>query len=75
MVVKQFNTVYRTNMFWGKRYNNKKRPNISHGKVLATYVDILGAHPNTIQLINDMLCVPVNRDQIRANNRAAHNII
>ena len=61
-------------MFRGKRYNNQERPNISHGKVLATCVDILGAHPNTTQLINKMLPVPVNREQIRAKNRAAHNI-
>ena len=49
-------------MFQGERYNNKERPNISHGKVLATCVAILGAQPNTIQLINEMLSVPVNRD-------------
>ena len=45
-----------------------------HGKVLATCVAILGAHPNTIRLINEMLCVPVNRDYIRDKNIAAHNI-
>ena len=49
-------------MFQGERYNNQERPNISHGKVLATCVAILGAQPNTIQLINEMLRVPVNRD-------------
>ena len=61
-------------MFQGKSYNNQERPNISHGKVLATCVSILGAQTNTIRLINEMLCVPVNREHIRANNRAAHNI-
>ena len=61
-------------MFQGKRYNNQERPNISHGKVLATCVAILGAQPNTIRLMNDMLYVPVNRDKIRAKKRAAHNI-
>ena len=61
-------------MFQGKRYNNQECPNISHGKVLATCVAILGAQPKTIRLINEMIRVPVNRDQIRANNRAAHNI-
>ena len=49
-------------MFRGKRYNNHERPNLSNGKVLATCVAILGAQPNTIQLINEMLSVPVNRD-------------
>ena len=66
--------VNRVNMFLGDRYNNQERPNISHGKVLATCVAILGVQPNTIRLINEMLRVPVNRDQIRAKNRAAHNI-
>ena len=61
-------------MFWGERYNTQERPNISHGKVLETCVAILGAQPKTIQLINDMLRVTVNRNLIRANNRAAHNI-
>ena len=61
-------------MFRGKSYNNQERPNISHGKVLATCVDILGAQTNTIRLINEMLRVSINRDYIRANNRAAHNI-
>ena len=61
-------------MFWGERYNNQERPNISHGKVLEMCVTILCAQPNTIQLINEMLRVPVNRDQIRAKNRAANNI-
>ena len=49
-------------MFRGKRYNNQERPNILHGKILATCVAILGAQTNTIQLINEMLRVPVNRD-------------
>ena len=61
-------------MFWGERYNNLERPNILHGKVLATCVAILGAQPNTIRLLNEMLCMPVTRDYIRAKNRAAHNI-
>ena len=61
-------------MFQRKRYNNKERPNISHGKLLVTCIAILGAHPNTIRLINEMLHMPVNRDYIRAKNRAAHNI-
>ena len=72
--VKQFTTVNRVNMFQGKRYNNQEHPNILHGKVLAMCVAILGAQPNTIRLINEMLRVPVNRDQIRAKNRAAGNI-
>ena len=62
LVVKQFTTVNRVHMFWGKGYNNQERPNISHGKLLATCVAILGAQPNTIQLINEKLRVPVNRD-------------
>ena len=61
-------------MFQGESYNNQERPNMSHSKVLAMYIAILCAQPNTIQLINEMVCVPVNRDQIRAMNRAAHNI-
>ena len=61
-------------MFPGERYNNQERPNISHGKVLEMCVAILGAQPNTTRLINEMLSVPVNRDHIRSNNRAAHNI-
>ena len=60
--VKQFPTVNKVNIFGGGSYNNQKRPNILHGKVLATCVAILGAHPNTIRLINEMLRVPVNRD-------------
>ena len=48
-------------MFRGKMYNNQERPNISHGKVLATCIAILGVQPNTIQLINEMLRVSVNR--------------
>ena len=62
VTVKQFTTVNRVNMFRGKRYNNQERPNISHGKVLETCIAILGAHPNTIRLINEMLRMPVNRD-------------
>ena len=61
-------------MFRVKRYNNQERPNISHGKVLAACVAILGAQPKTIIIINEMLRVPVNIDQIRSNNREAHNI-
>ena len=61
-------------MFRGKRYNNQERPNISHCKLLATCVAILVRQPNTIRLINEMLRMPVNRDYIRAKNRAAHNI-
>ena len=61
-------------MFRGESYNNQERPNISHGKVLTKCVAILGAQPNTIRLINEMLCMPVNRDYVRAKNRAAHNI-
>ena len=61
-------------MFWGKMYNNQECPNIQHGEVLATCVAILGPHQNTLRLINEMLRVPVNRDQIRAKNTAAHNI-
>ena len=48
-------------MFRGERYNNQERPNISHGKVLATEVDILGALPNTIRSINEILRMSVNR--------------
>ena len=62
LFVKQFPTVNRVNMFRGERYNNQERPNISHGKVLATCVAILGAQPNTIRLINEMLSMPVKRD-------------
>ena len=61
-------------MFQGESYNNQERPNISHGKVLAMCVAILGAQPNTIRLINEILRVPVNIDYIRAKNRVAHNI-
>ena len=61
-------------MFPGERYNNQERPNISHGKVLATCVSILGAQPKTIRFINEILRVPVNRDLIRAKNRATRNI-
>ena len=61
-------------MFRGERYNNQERLNISHGKLLATCVAILGTQPKTIQLLNEMLRVPINRDQIRAKNRAGHNI-
>ena len=72
--VKQFPTVNRVNMFRGEMYNNQERPNILHSKVLAMCVAILGAQTNTIRLINEILRVPVNRYQIRAKNRAAHNI-
>ena len=61
-------------MFRSERYNNLERPNISHGKILGTCVAILGVQTNTIRLINEMLCVTVNRDLIRANNRTAHKI-
>ena len=61
-------------MFRGKGYNKQEGPNISNGKLLATCLAILGAHPKSIRLINEMLHVPVNRDQIRAKNRAARNI-
>ena len=60
-------------MFQGERYDNHEHTNISHGKVLATCVAILGAHPNTLGAINDMLFMSVNRDYIRANNRSACN--
>ena len=60
--VKQFTAVYIINMSWGERYSNKERLNISHGKVLATCVAILGAHPNTIRSINEILRMSVNRD-------------
>ena len=72
--VKQFPTVKRVNIFWGKRYNNQESLNTLHRKVLATCIAILGAQPNTILLINEMLRVTVNTYQIRAKNRAAHNI-
>ena len=61
-------------MFGGERYNNQERPNISHCKVLETCVAILGAQPKTIRIINEMLRVSLNRDLIRAKNKAAHNI-
>ena len=61
-------------MFRGERYNNQERPNISHGKVLAMCVAILSAQQNTILIIDEILRMPMNRDYIRANNRAAHNI-
>ena len=60
-------------MFRGEMYNNQERLNISHGKVLETCVSILGEQPNTIRSINEMLCMSVNRNYIRDNNRAAHN--
>ena len=74
MAVKQFPTVNRVNMFRGKMYNDQERTNILYGKVLAVCVAILGAQTNNIRLINEMLCMPVNIDYIRAKNRAAHNI-
>ena len=49
-------------MFWRERYNNQDSSNISQGKVLAMCVDVLVAQPKTIRLMNDMLCMPVNRD-------------
>ena len=58
---KQFPTVNRVNIFRGEGYNNQERPNISYGKVLETCVAILGAHTNTICLINEILRMPVNR--------------
>ena len=73
-LVKQFCTLNQVNIFRGGRYNNQERPNILHDKVLATCIAILGAQPNTIRLINEMIRVHVNRDQIRAKNIAAHNI-
>ena len=42
-------------------YNNQERPNISHGKVLETCVAILGAQPNIIRSINEMMCMYVNK--------------
>ena len=60
--VKNFPTVNRVNMFQGESYNNQERPDISHGKVLAMCVAILGAQPKTIRLINEMLHMPLNRD-------------
>ena len=60
--VKQFTDVTIINIFWGESYNNQKRPNISHGKVLATCVAILDAQPNTIRSINEILHMSVNRD-------------
>ena len=74
VLVKQLPTVNKVSIFWGERYNNKECLNTLHGKLSATCIAILGAQLNTIQLINDMLCVPVNRDQIRAKNRVAHDI-
>ena len=44
-----------------------------HDKVLATCVVILGAQPSTIFSINEMLCMSVNRDYIRAKKRGAYN--
>ena len=46
-------------MFRGERYNNQERSNILQGKILARCVAVLGAHPNTIGLINvnvNVLC-------------------
>ena len=60
-------------MFQGKRYNNQERPNIPNRKLLSTCVAILGAQQNAIRSINYMLRMSVNRDQIRAKNRAAYN--
>ena len=58
--IKQFLAVNIINMFLGERYNNQERPNILHGKVLATCVAILGEQPNIIRSINEMLCMSVN---------------
>ena len=66
--VKQFPTVNRVNMFREERCNNQESPNISHDKVLATCVAILCVQPNTIRLINGMLCMTVNKDYIRDKN-------
>ena len=71
--LKQFPSVNIINMFRGGRFINQKHPNISHGKVLETRVATLGAQPNTIRSINKMLRMSVNRDYIRAKNRAAYN--
>ena len=60
-------------MFQGERYNNQERPNTLHSKVLATCVAILGAQPNTIRSINEMMCMSVNRYYIRDKNRMACN--
>ena len=60
-------------MFQGERYNSHERTNILHDKVLVTCLAILGAQPNTIFLINEILRMPVNRDYISVKNRAAHN--
>ena len=60
-------------MFWGETYNIQERPNIFHGKVLTTCIAILGAKPNNINSIIEMLHISINRDYIRANNRAAYN--
>ena len=57
----------------GKRYNNQERPKVWHNKILKMCVSILGAQPNTIRSINQMLCMSVNRYYIRANNRADYN--
>ena len=60
-------------MFRWKRYINQDRPNILHSKVLATCIAILGAHPNTIRSINEILSMSVNRYYIRAKNIAAYS--
>ena len=57
----------------GKRYNNQERRKVWHNKILKMCVSILGAQPNTIRSINEMLCMSVNIDYIRAKNRAAWN--
>ena len=59
--VKQFPAVNRLNMFWGESNNNQERPNILHSKILATCIAILGAQPNNIRSINEILRMPVNR--------------
>ena len=60
-------------MFRGKRYNNQERPNTSRGKVLETCIAILGAQPYTVRSINEILRMYVNRNWIKAKNRAAYN--
>ena len=43
------------------------------GKLLVTYVAILGAHPYTIHSINEILRMSINRNKIRSKNRVAYN--
>ena len=60
--VKQFPAVNRVYLFWGGRYNNQDRPNISQDKLLTTCLAILGAQKNNVRLINEILCMLANRD-------------